>query len=99
MRIRGFVITAAICTTTVFGSAATADAKPHEKKVKTCKQNGNKLRCELTDGTTETGMCPKDYEPVQTIEVAPELQSANLNGNLFLCYSPTLGVVDDTPLG
>ena len=97
MRLKGLAITAAICTT-AFGGVATAQAKPHEKKIKECKQNGKKLRCETTDGDTVTGACLSNYDPVQSIQVAPDLQVADLNGNLILCYSATLGVIDDTPV-
>jgi hypothetical protein len=98
MRLKGLAIAATMCTT-VFGGVATADAKPHEKKVKECKQSGKKLRCETTDGDVVVGICPAGYDPVQTLQLAPDLQLANLNGNMFLCYSATLGVTDDTPTG
>ena len=95
MRLKGLAITATVCAA-AFGGVASADAKP-VKKVKDCKQQGKKLRCETTDGGTVTGVCPAVYEPVQTMQVGPGSEVSDLNGNLILCYSPTLGVIDDTP--
>ena len=98
MRLKTLAI-AAVMGTTVFGGVATADAKPKDKKVKACKQSGKKLRCETTDGEAVVGICQNGYDPILAIEVTPDVQAANLNGNLFLCYSATLGVTDDTPVG
>ncbi|HEX8073428.1 MAG TPA: hypothetical protein VF545_00460 [Thermoleophilaceae bacterium] len=95
MRLKGLAIATAICAT-AFGGVATADAKP-VKKLKDCKQQGKKLRCETTDGDTVTGVCPTGYEPVQTIQVGPGSELLDMNGNLILCYSASLGVIDDTP--
>jgi hypothetical protein len=96
MRLKGLAVAGMACTM-AFGTAVSAEAKPADSKVKQCKQHGKKLRCETTDGTVTTSVCPTGFDPAQLIELGPGMELADLNGNRVLCYSATLGVIDDTP--
>jgi hypothetical protein len=84
MNLKALIATAAV-SATVFGGVATAEAKPHSKPDKTCKQKGK-------DGRT--------YELVQLVELGPGSETYDANSNYAVCYSSTLGLVaDDEPAG
>jgi hypothetical protein len=94
MNLKAVIAAAAVCTT-AFGGVATAEAKPHDMKLKDCKQSGKKLHCKTQGGKDVTGACSSGYQPVQLVELPPGNETSDLNGNFILCYSETLGVTDD----
>jgi hypothetical protein len=98
MNLKALIGTAFICTA-LLGGAATAEAKPQEKKPKHCKQHGKKLSCVTPDDTTVEGFCTGEYEPVELVQLAPGSEVADVNGNFILCYSDVLGVTDDKQPG
>ena len=93
------LIAAAAVTGVAFGGVATAEAKPHEKKLKHCKQHGKKLTCQTPEDKTVQGVCPGSYEPVQLVQLPPGNEVADVNGNFIVCHSAELGVTDDKPVG
>ena len=91
MRLKGIAV-AVMAGTLALGATATAQAEPNEhanhhafanKKPKTVKSSNR--------------VCPRDYALVQVIELGPDAESLDVNGNQLLCWSSTLGVVDDNP--
>jgi hypothetical protein len=98
MNLKALIVTAAV-SATVFGGVATAEAKPHDKKIKSCKQTGKKLHCQTQGGKTVAGACTADYEPVQLVQLPPGNEPYDVNSNFIVCYSTSLGLVtDDTPV-
>ncbi|HEX8052976.1 MAG TPA: hypothetical protein VF517_08280 [Thermoleophilaceae bacterium] len=99
MNLKALIGTTFICTALI-GGAATAEAKPQEKKLKHCKQHGKKLSCVTPDDDqTVEGVCPGEYEPVELVQLPPGNEVVDLNSNFILCYSDVLGVTDDKQLG
>ena len=96
MNLKALIATAAACGV-AFGGVATAEAKPHEKKLKDCKQTGkaNKLHCQTQGGKDVTAACSSDYEAIQLIQLPPGNEVYDVNGNYVVCWSSELGVTDD----
>jgi hypothetical protein len=97
MNLKALIATAAVGAT-VFGGVATAEAKPHDKKLKNCKQDSKKLHCQTQGGTDVVAVCTADYQPVQLIQLPPGNEIYDLNSNLVVCFSDVYGVTDDTPV-
>ena len=96
MRLKGLLIAGMACTM-AFGTAASAEAKPQDAKPQHCTKKDKKLRCETAGVTVVSGVCPTGFEPASLMEIGPGTEIYDLNVNTFVCYSSTLGVIDDTP--
>ena len=98
MNLKALIVTAAV-SATVFGGVATAEAKPHDKQLKACKQAGKKLHCKTDNGKDVTAVCTDTYQPVQLVQLPPGNEVYDLNSNFVLCYDGLTGLVtDDTPV-
>jgi hypothetical protein len=95
MRLKGLLIAGMACTM-AFGTAASAEAKPQDSKIKHCTKKDKKLRCETANGTVVSGVCPAGFEPARVIELGPGTEVFDLNDNAILCYNAQL-TIDDTP--
>ena len=96
MRLRGLLIAGMTCTL-AFGTAASAEAKPHDAKAKQCAKHPSKPRCDSTGPTAASEPCPSGYELATVIELGPGAEAHDANDNGSLCWSATLPVVDDAP--
>ena len=64
-------------------------------KFKHCETGTKKFKCVSETGETTSGQCPADYTVISSITAGVEI---DVNGDGFVCFSATLGYVDDTIL-
>jgi hypothetical protein len=62
------------------------------KQAKRCDTDKRHFKCVTETGETTSGQCPADYTVIDAFTASVE---ADLNGDGFVCYSATLGYVDD----
>lgn len=88
--------TAAMVTCAALVGAVPASAMPvdGDPKTKQCKPKQHKrFVCERIADETVVTTCPDGYSAV-VFHSAPD---ADVNDNSVVCYSESLGVIDDTP--
>ena len=67
-----------------------------KQQYKHCETGTKKFKCLTETGETASGQCPSgDYEVIASITAGIDV---DLNADGFVCYSPTLGYVDDKAL-
>ena len=65
------------------------------KQYKHCETGAKRFKCVTDTGAVASGQCPSDYTVISSITAGVEI---DLNGDGFVCYSATLGYVDDKVL-
>lgn len=96
MRLKGLLVAGVACTM-AFGTAVTAEAKPHDAKAKQCAKNAKHPHCDTTGGTTTSADCPLGYRSANVIELGPGTEAYDLNDNSTVCYDAAMTFADDTP--